>query len=77
MGAFRRVLDGIVHDVDDDLHHQPGIHICHQHIVWQLRVDLVLAGVPIQMGQGFRKDIPQQFRFHIHMDTAILKSGDR
>ena len=76
MGALWRVLDGVVHDVDDDLHHQPGVHVRHQHIVRQLRADLVLAGVSVQMGQSFREDVTQQLRFYVHVDAPVLKPGD-
>ena len=51
----RRVFDGIIHQIDQDLHNQLGIHVRQQQIIVHLYSNRVLLTVPVGMAQGFFK----------------------
>ena len=55
MRPGRRVFDGIIHQIDQDLHDQLGIHVRQQQIIVHLYSNRVLPAVPVGVAQGFFK----------------------
>ena len=58
--TFRRIFDGIVHDIDYHLDDKSGVHACQQEFLLALHGDGVLRVFPVDMAQGLRDDLIHQ-----------------
>ena len=75
--TFRRKLDGVVHDIDNDLYDQAGVHIGHQHIVLKFYANLVFRSPAIHKGKRFMENVANQLC--VPAATAgvpVIDSGD-
>ena len=55
-------LTAIVHDIDDDLRDQAGIHLRHQQVVPRYHTDGILGAAPVQMLQRLARHLLQAAR---------------
>lgn len=75
--AGRRVFDGVIHDVDDDLHNQPRVHFRKRQFIGIRDCDLMLRFFAIDMAQSLRNHIVHQLGLEAQGHGSILNAGDR
>ena len=74
--TFRRILDGVVHDIDNDLYDQAGVHIGHQHIVLKFYANLVFRSPVIHMGKRFMENVANHLCVPPQRQGPVFDSGD-
>ena len=74
--TFRRILDGVVHDIDNDLYDQAGVHIGHQHIVLKFYANLVFRSPAIHMGKRFMENVANHLCVPPQRQGPVFDSGD-
>ena len=70
--AGRRVFDGVIQQVDHDLHDQPGISFDKQEFIRLLHIDGISLQPPAHMPHRFGDHIVDQFRGHVQVQAAVL-----
>ena len=77
MGTFSCILDGVVHQIDDHLNHQLGIHIRHHHIVIYADMDMMLIFAPVNVFHSLQDHFLHDLRLLFNLHCPILNPGDR
>ena len=74
--AHGGVFDGVIHQIDNDLHDQPCIHIDQEDLVPILCCDGVFAAFPVDMMQCLFDHFVHQLRRDLQIHPPILNAGD-
>ena len=72
----RRVGNGVVHQIDDDLHDQTRVHVGHEQLVFQLDAQSALRNAPVHMLQSLLNHVAHQFRLHGQLHRAVVDARD-
>lgn len=70
--SLRRVLNGIVHDIDNDLYDQPGIHLCKNEFLTAVHRNFMFDTFPVDMMQRLRNHFIHQLRRYIQIHPPFL-----
>lgn len=58
------------------LHNQSYIHFCHQQIIRQIHLDMMLTLLAVNVIQGFPECIVQKFGIQVQIHGAVFNSGN-
>ena len=75
MGSLLRIFDRIIHQIDDHLHDQPGIHSGQKQFVLMLNRDRVFIFFPVYMAKCLLDHIIHQFYWYVQIHPTFLQSG--
>ena len=76
-GAFLRVFDGVVHQIDNDLHDKPCVHVGKKNFIRISRCDDMLLAFSADMPQRFLDHLIHELRRDLKIHPPILNAGDR
>ena len=75
-GSGGRVFDGVVHQIDEHLHNQPGIAFCQQQLVLMGNGDGVFGFFSVDVLHGLGHQLLRQLRLGAQLHPALLNPGD-
>ncbi len=75
--SLRRIFQSIVHNIQDYLHNQLGIHPGHKKLILQVYPYHMSLRSSLNVGQRLLDHILQKLRLQIQLHISIFNSGDR
>ena len=75
--AFRRVFNGVVHNVDDNLHQQLCVHFGKKIIFFMPDGNMMFCAFAVHMMKRFSDDIVHQILCNVKIQPSLFNSCDR
>ena len=76
MRARRRIGDGVVHQIDHQLHHQARVDVDERRLIARHHLKVVLAHGRVHVAQRLLDDIVHELERGRQAHTATLELGD-
>ena len=77
VGAGRRIFDGVVHHVDEDLDDQLCVDPCQQIVLAALHVQVMLRAPAADVAQSLSHHLVHQLRGDMQVHPPLLQPADR